>query len=78
VPLPPPHDEFIIIDGTSGDHGSKNMTKIKLLSGERIKFNNFDFAYDNGYSASVMWDSKSPSSSKEIPFTFHSLIRATS
>ena len=64
-----PYDKFVLIDGTSIDSDSSSMTKIELLSGEKIKFDNLDFAYDNGYSASVMWDSKSSSGTK-IPFTF--------
>ncbi|QMU55128.1 MAG: hypothetical protein GKS07_09710 [Nitrosopumilus sp.] len=60
------HDEFIM---ASGDNDSPDATKIELVSGERIEFNHLDFAYDNGYSASVMWDSES-FTSKEISFVF--------
>ena len=64
-----PNDEFILIDGTSTGSDSSIMTKIELLSGEKIKFDNLDFTYHDGYSASVKWDSKSSPGTK-IPFTF--------
>ena len=64
-----PHGEFALIDGISDLNDSENVATIELLSGERIEFSTLDFAYDNGYSATVMWDSKS-SSGHEIPFTF--------
>ena len=64
-----PYDQFVLIDQKSGDGDSQNVVSIELLSGERIEFSSLDFTYDNGYSANVMWDSKS-SSGKEIPFTF--------
>ncbi len=64
-----PYDEFRLIEERSGQNDSENVSTIELLSGERIEFNILDFAYDNGYSATVMWDSKS-SSGHEIPFTF--------
>ena len=64
-----PYDEFDMSYDASGNNGASSITKIELVSGEQIKFKNLDFVYDNGYSASVMWDSESLSG-KEIPFRF--------
>ncbi len=63
-----PYEEFVMMNDTSSD-GDSITTKIELVSGDRIEFDSLDFAYDSGYYASVMWDSKS-SSGKEILFTF--------
>jgi hypothetical protein len=64
-----PYDEFDMAYGASVSNDVPSITKIELVSGEQIEFGNLDFAYDNGYSASVMWDSES-FSGKEIPFIF--------
>ena len=63
------HDEFAMDDSIQDNVDSTGITKIELISGERIDFDSLGFEYDNGYFASVMWDSKS-SPGKEIPFTF--------
>ena len=63
------HDELLMIDGIRDYSGLPGITKIELISGDLIDFDSLDFEYDNGYFASMMWDSKH-SSGKEIPFTF--------
>ena len=64
-----PHDELVSIGDKLDDKNYQDMMKIEVLSGEQIKFNQLDFAFENEFTATVLWDSKLKTG-KEIPFTF--------
>ena len=60
-----PHEELVSIE----DKNHNGVMKIEVLSGEKIKYNQLDFAFENGFTATALWNSKSHTG-KEIPFTF--------
>ncbi|NND86511.1 MAG: hypothetical protein HKM23_04140 [Nitrosopumilus sp.] len=63
-----PHQQMMQIEKKI-DSKNSDLMNIEILSGEKTEIHQLDFTFENGYTASVTWDSKSSSGAK-IPFTF--------
>lgn len=63
-----PHEEFVL-ENKPNSENTKNTIKVEIFSGDKIEFNRLDFAFENGFTAKALWDSKS-NTGKKIPFTF--------
>ncbi|MDH5658942.1 MAG: hypothetical protein OEY17_06340 [Nitrosopumilus sp.] len=64
-----PHDEFLLIENKSDSENTKDTVNVEVFSGEKTEFNQLDFAFENGFTAKILWDSKLDMG-KKIPFTF--------
>jgi len=67
-----PHEEIMILKYKLEKKDlEKNTMKVEVFSGDEIKLNQLDFAFENGYSAKVTWNPKvNPGESKSFLFSF--------